>query len=142
MGGDAPVPVTRRRFLVGVVVAGTAVVVASGGVTARSLLASPSGFSALFGERTAAVAALGRSAIGAGVASADPAALVAVLPAGVELVTGRQAPIDVVDPAGLVDGLEAAVAGELAAGELVEVDDFLLTPTEAALAAACALGPR
>lgn len=134
---------SRRRFIVaGALGAGAAVLAVAGGVTARSLRSSPSGFSALFGDRTAAVAALGRRALGSGTVGADPAALVAALPAGIDLVSGPQAPLDVVDPARFAEGLESAVAEELAAGELVEVDGFLLTPTEAAVSAACALGPR
>lgn len=134
---------SRRRFIVaGALGAGAAVLAVAGGVTARSLRSTPSGFSALFGDRTAAVAALGRRALGSGTVGADPAALVAALPAGIDLVSGPQAPLDVVDPARFAEGLESAVAEELAAGELVEVDGFLLTPTEAAVSAACALGPR
>lgn len=141
--GDAAAPLSRRRFIAaGVVGASVAVLAVAGGVTARSLRSSPSGFSALFGERTEAVADLGRRAIGSGVVSADPATLVASLPVGVALVEGPQAPLDVVDPAGFAAGLADAVAAELAAGDLLVVDGFPLTPSEAATCAACALGPR
>ena len=142
MGADAPRSWSRRRFLAAGVAGGAAALVVAGGVTARSQGTSPSGFGALFGERTAAVASLGRRAIDAGVVSADPATLVASLPPGAALVEGPQAPLDVTEADRFAAGLAAAVAAELAVGDLVWVDGFPLTPTEAATCAACAVGPR
>jgi len=142
MGIDAPRSWSRRRFLAVGVAGGAAALAVGGGVAARSQDSSPSGFGALFGDRTSFVAELGRRAIDSGVVSADPASLVAILPAGAAVVDGRQAPLDVTEPDRFAAGLTAAVAAELAAGELVWVDGFPLTPTEAATAAACALGPR
>jgi hypothetical protein len=142
MAADERTPWSRRRFLAVGVAGGAAALAVAGGVTARSQGTSPSGFGALFGDRTAAVAELGRSAIDSGAVSADPATLVASLPAGAALVDGRHAPLDVTEPDRFAAGLAAAVAAELAAGELVWVDGFPLTPTEAATCAGCAVGPR
>lgn len=76
-------------------------------------------------EAAAAVAALGGRALEEG----------AVADAGVAYerlgVTGSD-----LDEAAFVEGFRAQVASELAAGDLVPVAGYLLTPTEAALAVA------
>lgn len=139
MSDPGPSPLSRRRFLVAGV-AGAVGLVVAGGAAARSRQSAPSGFEAFFGERTSAVAALGDAVIDAGAAPTATAALLAVLPVGIT-VEGSGV-LDLTDARAFVAGFEAAVADELAVGDLELVGGFPLTPTEAAVAAACALARR
>ena len=139
MDDDAPAPLSRRRFLVAGV-AGTAARAVGAGVgvwSTRSADRPVTGFAALVGDRTSAVAGLGRLAVDSSAASGDPEVVLAALPAGAGLVGGASGSLDVTDPAGFAGSLSEVVAAELAAGELVVVGGFPLTPTEATLAAAC-----
>lgn len=135
MTEPTPTPFSRRRFLLAGGAAAAGLVLVAGGVTARSRWATPSGFEAFFGDRSAAVAALGGQAIEAGAAPGEANALVPLLPAGTS-VTGSGG-VDITDPAVFADALATTTAAELGAGEVVFVGGFPLTPTEAAVCAAC-----
>jgi hypothetical protein len=95
-------------------------------------------FAVVFGTRTAAV-----DAFGAGVATWEPLAgvapeaLLAMVPSvGLEaVVVGERVQATLTDPAAFMGAWEAQRAAEVAAGEFLAAEGFLLTPTEAALAA-------
>jgi len=139
-----PAALTRRRFLAVGAVGAVGVVAVAGGVWSRAAGRDPSPFVAVFGERTPAVEALGRAAIGAGVVPDDPTAVADRLPPGTVVArsSGPTGDFEVPDPAALVGGVQTASAGELAVGDLVVVEGYPLTPTEAALCAACAMAVR
>lgn len=90
----------------------------------------------LFGEQRAAVAAMGGSALVAGVV-ADRDDALAVLPASGRRSerTSNGSVVLIDDRSAFVAAYDRQVAAELAAGSLVFVEGYPLTPTEAALAA-------
>jgi hypothetical protein len=131
--------VSRRRFL-GFGAAGVAVVAGAGALV--SLTPARPGsrptFAVLFGDRTAAVNDFGADAAAwEPLGGIEPSTLLAMVPAvGLTAeVVGERVVATLTDPDAFVAAWRAQRDAEAAAGQFVPAGGYLLTPTEAALAA-------
>jgi hypothetical protein len=134
------IPMDRRRFL-GLGAIGVAGVAGVGVITSlvlpQSVARRPT-FAVLFAERTAAVDAFGAEAASwEPLGGVEPAALLAMVPAAglVARVVGERVEATLSDPAAFLTAWRAQRDAEVVAGDFVAAGGYLLTPSEAALAA-------
>jgi len=142
--------IDRRRFLLGAGITGV-VAVAAGGVAlsarqegAATAGGEPGSLAAFFGSTSAAVRTVGEQALadpGTALTPGDVAAALATTGASASVGQGWL-DVEVTDPQGFAAAITTQSAAEAAAGALVFVAGFPLTPTEIAVATATALTSR
>ena len=139
--------IDRRRFLLGAGITGVVTAVAGGvALSARQEDAAtaggePGSLAAFFGASSAAVRNLGERALADPGTGLTPDGVVDAFPTTGASASVSQGSLDVevTDPRAFAAAITAQSAAEAAAGALVFVAGFPLTPTEVAVATATAL---